>query len=282
VENADQAAAITAAVPHPALSAFDAASPRPPSPADAKPSKRADRSEPLAETQMAEPEGILPPADKPDAAAALAHKGNGAPTLQHRSPTELLKPFSESRPSTPDQPSGQTTFSDNSSTATLATGSHATIVSGAAATTFGQNQLQPQQAVPLSGVPVLIASRALAGDKHIDIRLDPPELGRIEVRLKVDREGQISSHLIADRPDTLALLRRDGAGLERALQDAGFKTAGDGLQFSLRDQSGNGQPDARTAPQPLAADQDTNTRLDTVPNSYMRYSGRVGGLDIRV
>ncbi|HKO19329.1 MAG TPA: flagellar hook-length control protein FliK, partial [Acidobacteriaceae bacterium] len=128
---------------------------------------------------------------------------------------------------------------------------------------------------------VLIASRALAGDKHFDIRLDPPELGRIEVRLKVDREGQISSHLIADRPDTLALLRRDGTGLERALQDAGFKTAGDGLQFSLRDQSGNGQPDARSLPQPLVSEQESTTR-PTVSSGYLRLSGRVGGLDIRV
>jgi flagellar hook-length control protein FliK len=84
----------------------------------------------------------------------------------------------------------------------------------AATTPAPQNLLGP---VPLSGIPVLIAGRALAGSNHFDIRLDPPELGRIEVRLKVDRDGQVSSHLIADRPDTLALLRRDQTGLERAL-----------------------------------------------------------------
>ncbi len=120
-----------------------------------------------------------------------------------------------------------------------------------------QSQIQLQPAVPLSGVPVLIASRALAGGKQFDIRLAPPELGRIEVRLKVDRDGQISSHLTADRPDTLALLRRDEAGLERALQDAGFKTASDGLQFSLRDQSGNSQAETRSTAQPLSANRKT-------------------------
>ena len=78
---------------------------------------------------------------------------------------------------------------------------------------------------------------AQAGKNHFEIRLDPPELGRIEVRLDVDRDGHVTSRLIADRSDTLDLLRRDASGLERALQDAGLKTADNGLQFSLRDQT---------------------------------------------
>ena len=92
-------------------------------------------------------------------------------------------------------------------------------------------------AVPLAGVAIEIASKALAGKNHFEIRLDPPELGRIEVRLDVDRDGNVTSRMIADRSDTLDLLRRDASGLERALQDAGLKTADNGLQFSLRDQS---------------------------------------------
>ena len=47
--------------------------------------------------------------------------------------------------------------------------------------------------------PIEIAGKALAGKNRFDIRLDPPELGRIEVRLDVDRDGHITSHMIADR-----------------------------------------------------------------------------------
>ena len=50
-----------------------------------------------------------------------------------------------------------------------------------------------------------------------------------------------TSRLTVDRADTYDLLRRDAAGLERALQDAGLKTADNGLQFSLRDQSASQQ-----------------------------------------
>ncbi len=76
-------------------------------------------------------------------------------------------------------------------------------------------------AVPLAGVAIEIAGKALAGKNRFEIRLDPPELGRIEVRLDVSRDGSVTSHLIADRADTLDLLRRDSAGLERALAGCG-------------------------------------------------------------
>jgi flagellar hook-length control protein FliK len=59
-----------------------------------------------------------------------------------------------------------------------ATASHATSATGGAtAASAVQNQIQLQQPVPPSGIAVVIAARALASDRHFDIRLDPPELG---------------------------------------------------------------------------------------------------------
>ena len=87
----------------------------------------------------------------------------------------------------------------------------------AAAAAAAANRLPPPAAIPLAGVAIEIAGKALAGKNHFEIRLDPPELGRIEVRLDVDRDGNVTSRMIADRSDTLDLLRRDAAGLERAL-----------------------------------------------------------------
>ncbi|MBI4367074.1 MAG: flagellar hook-length control protein FliK [Deltaproteobacteria bacterium] len=145
-------------------------------------------------------------------------------------------------------------------------------------------QSMPQAvSVPLAGVAIEIAGKALAGKNHFEIRLDPPELGRIEVRLDVDRDGNVTSRMIADRPDTLDLLRRDAAGLERALQDAGLKTSNNGLQFSLRDHStgreqGNGGADTAQ----LVIEDDTRSAIDPALNDYARHAGHGGGLDIRV
>jgi flagellar hook-length control protein FliK len=161
------------------------------------------------------------------------------------------------------------------------TATHST--ANAAAPTAPTLQPSPQPvAVPLSGVAIEIAGKALAGKNRFEIRLDPPELGRIDVRLDVDRDGNVTSRLTVDRPDTLDLLRRDAAGLERALQDAGLKTANNGLQFSLRDQSMNEQQ-AGTSPGAavLVATDESLPSIDNIPQRY-RLAGQGGGLDIRV
>ena len=73
--------------------------------------------------------------------------------------------------------------------------------------------------VPLEGLAVEIAARAQAGRNRFEIRLDPPELGRIDVRLDIDRSGQVTSRLVVERAETLDVLRRDAHQLERALQE---------------------------------------------------------------
>ena len=66
-------------------------------------------------------------------------------------------------------------------------------------------------AVPVAGLAVAIAARAQAGSNQFDIRLDPPELGRIDVRLDVDSNGQVTSHVTVDRADTLRLAAEPAA-----------------------------------------------------------------------
>ena len=99
-------------------------------------------------------------------------------------------------------------------------------------------------AVPLSGLAMEIAASANSGKTRFEIRLDPAELGRIDVRIDVDRHGQVTSHLTVERPETLSMLRQDANQLQRALDNAGLSTGNSGLQFSLRDQSSQGQNDS--------------------------------------
>jgi flagellar hook-length control protein FliK len=141
-------------------------------------------------------------------------------------------------------------------------------------------------AVPIAGLAVEIVAHARAGNNRFEIRLDPPELGRIDVRLDVDRDGKVTSRLVVDRQQTLDMLRRDAPELERSLQQAGLKTADNALQFSLRDQGGfggqnpyfnNGSP-ASTA-RVIIPDRDM-APVDAA--GYGRALGTSTGLDIRV
>ena len=138
--------------------------------------------------------------------------------------------------------------------------------------------------VPIAGLAVAIASRAQAGSSQFDIRLDPPELGRIDVRLDVDRDGQVTSHVTVDRADTLQLLQSQQPQLERALEQAGLKTADNGLQFTLRDQSFAGQNGSGGSAQPSVAQlviPDAEAPVIQATQIYSR-AGLGSGVDIRV
>jgi flagellar hook-length control protein FliK len=140
-------------------------------------------------------------------------------------------------------------------------------------------------AVPLAAVPIAIVTRAEGGERKFEIRLDPPDLGRIEVQLNVDSSGRATSHLVVDRADTLDLLRRDAPVLERALQSAGLTTDNGSLQFSLRDQSFAGRDQgapAPLAPPAAAVAENDNAPLDTALRRYGAPAGLGGGVDIRV
>ncbi|MGH6674870.1 MAG: flagellar hook-length control protein FliK [Xanthobacteraceae bacterium] len=141
--------------------------------------------------------------------------------------------------------------------------------------------------VPLAGLAVAISARAQAGSNQFSIRLDPPELGRIDVRLDVDSSGQATAHVTVDRPDTLQLLQSQQPQLQQALDQSGLKTANNGLQFTLRDQSFAGQNgngggyQQNTPPRPQLVIADAGLAPVGTAQIYSRLSLR-SGLDIRV
>ena len=98
-------------------------------------------------------------------------------------------------------------------------------------------QTQPTQ-LPANTIALQMARNLQKGTNRFDIRLDPPELGRIDVRMEVRKDGHVVAHMTVDRPETLDLLQRDARALQQALNNAGLQADNDSLNFSLRDQSG--------------------------------------------
>ena len=128
-----------------------------------------------------------------------------------------------------------------------------------------------------------IAASAKSGKSRFEIRLDPADLGRIDVRIDVDRNGQVTSHLTVERPETLSMLRQDATQLQRALDNAGLQTGNSGLQFSLRDQSSSGQNGGNqsnpNAQRLILSEEDG---IPVAGRSYGRMLGASSGVDIRV
>ena len=139
--------------------------------------------------------------------------------------------------------------------------------------------------VPLSGLALEIAASAKNGKSSFEIRLDPADLGRIDVRIDVDRNGQMTSHLTVEKPETLSMLQQDAPQLQRALNDAGFKTGDSGLQFSLRDQSSSGQNSGNQSgnnAQRLVISDDDTVPAVLAGRTYGRSLGSSSGVDISV
>lgn len=143
-------------------------------------------------------------------------------------------------------------------------------------------QVSAAHAAPdVPALAVQIAAKSQSGTRQFEIRLDPPELGRVEVRLSIDATGKASAHLSADQPQTLDLLRKDSTSLTQALRDAGLDVSQNGLNFSLRQQQGdNGSGQSRN---PSGRALTATARLDSTASSSTAYRAPLDGrLDIRV
>jgi flagellar hook-length control protein FliK len=80
------------------------------------------------------------------------------------------------------------------------------------------------------------------GVDHIQIELNPPSLGKIEVRLDFAGDGHFNAVISASKPETLHLLQQDSKALEQSLRDAGLQADGGSLSFNLRGgETGAGQ-----------------------------------------
>lgn len=143
-----------------------------------------------------------------------------------------------------------------------------------------------QPALPVGAIAMQVAAQARAGSSRFEIRLDPPELGRVDVRLDVGRDGTVQTRMVVERAETLDLLQRDARALERALNNAGLKTDDGSLNFSLKGERFAGQDaapafDGQSAPQ--TAETDTQaTHAATVQAAYALMAAGRGGIDIRV
>lgn len=138
--------------------------------------------------------------------------------------------------------------------------------------------------LPVDTLALHISRNLSNGVNKFQIRLDPPELGRIDVKMEVGQDGRVQTTLAADRPETLDLLQRDAKLLQRALDDAGLKSDNGSLNFSLRDQEGNSGQSAGTGhDQGDAAQNDPQAEPEIAENAAHYIADLdTGRVDIRI
>jgi hypothetical protein len=75
--------------------------------------------------------------------------------------------------------------------------------------------------------------------QRFEVRLDPAELGRVDVRIEVGSDKKVHAVLAAHDSAALSDLMRGSRALEKALGDAGIDVADGGLKFELAADAGN-------------------------------------------
>jgi flagellar hook-length control protein FliK len=147
----------------------------------------------------------------------------------------------------------------------------------------------PAQRLNIPQVAFEIVRQVQAGNSRFEIRLDPPELGRIDVKLDLDSAGNVNAKMTVERSETLDLMQRDRQVLERALAQAGLDSNKTNLEFSLRqnpfaregfDLGGNGNGHSNHPVLAAAAEADA-APADTGTDTY-RGLATAGGVNLFV
>lgn len=219
---------------------IQAAGPRPTQPRQAQPQQtRAEAAGAEAAANDGDPmQSAAKPADVDMLKAAL--KGAESQRADRPSPADANAPAITHQASAgaPHASPPAMTMSDAFS-ATLSNATAATATGAAAA--HAQAARTPP---PAAQVAQDIIRRFDGGSTTFDLRLDPPELGRVEVRLEVSRDHRVTAVVAADNPQALAELARHARDLEQSLQSAGLMLSDNGLSFDLR-QGGDRSANAR-------------------------------------
>ena len=121
-----------------------------------------------------------------------------------------------------------------------------------------------------------VIRRFTGENTRFELRLDPPELGRVEVRLEVSRDHRVTALISADSPQALTELSRHARDLEQMLNDAGLQLSDSGLSFDLRQGSEGADADkTRSSALTAEGDDDATQQIPTAarPLGFERWRG---------
>ena len=125
-----------------------------------------------------------------------------------------------------------------------------------------------------------IVRRFSGGATSFELRLDPADLGRVEVRMEVTRDNRVTAVITADNPQALTELARNARDLEQQLQSAGLQLTDNGLSFDLRQGAQGGEnngeqasSNARGDANAASAQQEQQTAPVARPIGYERWRG---------
>jgi flagellar hook-length control protein FliK len=146
-------------------------------------------------------------------------------------------------------------------------------------------------ALPVRGSPETVAHFAaqliqkLEGQTtRFDLALNPQSLGRVDVRIEIDRKGLLRAHMAFDTAEAAQQIGGRQAELRAALESAGFDLAEGALSFDVASGGGQGGAFADRETGASRRFQTIADAADAAPAAMPSYFTRAaaGGVDIRI
>lgn len=100
-------------------------------------------------------------------------------------------------------------------------------------------ELVSGQSTTVDQVHVKIAQAVKNGESRIELNLEPAHLGKIQVHIDLSG-GKVNISVMAEKSETLDLLKNEAGSLQKSLAEAGIKADSGSLQFAQRDPNANG------------------------------------------
>jgi chemotaxis protein MotD len=82
-----------------------------------------------------------------------------------------------------------------------------------------------------------LAMRAVGGATKFEMRMDPPQLGRIEVKMEMTSDNRVQAVMIVENPEVLQDMQKNADSLRRALMREGFDMGSNDLEFQLEQEN---------------------------------------------
>ncbi|MBX3486649.1 MAG: flagellar hook-length control protein FliK [Candidatus Paracaedibacteraceae bacterium] len=75
------------------------------------------------------------------------------------------------------------------------------------------------------------------GETHLKIQLKPHEMGKVDIKLDISREGAVTAAFKAENRETLETLIRHAVDFQNLFKDAGLQTDSQGMNFSMNQEN---------------------------------------------
>lgn len=142
-----------------------------------------------------------------------------------------------------------------------------------------QNSAQPPQSVPTQVLQVSAAIQAQT-ERAYDIHLSPAELGKVRISLSPSDAG-ITVSILADRPETLDLLRRHADLLAQDFRDMGYESATFSFGAESQGENSGDQGQSGSDPSLMPGQPDRVDQEQVITEPVNRRSGS-GRMDLRI